>query len=209
MAMVEGRGKVAPAPVTVTITPNEMGVLWQESVRRNARRQYAKRSTQWGRGLTGAKFVPALDREVSGDVFPILAGLVGEWAAYRVLHKSAGEAGGVDTAIRDTGDRGIDLILAGISIQVKCRTTACPLLVRKRQGHRLCPIRSQVFVFCHWQREWAVDVLGTVSRKDVQAWEVRDGKGRGHQNYVGSEADLFPIGRLATAIHVARKTRIF
>ena len=86
MAVVEGKGRVKPTVVKITILPGERQELTELARHRDNFRRYRERRDEWGRGL-----VPDA----------VLLGIIGERAICRFYNHRLGLSLDVDTEDRD------------------------------------------------------------------------------------------------------------
>lgn len=193
--MVEGKGRVAPAPIIVRISMADWIALGDEANRRAERRGYASGRTAWARGLasSGTEF------PVVGVLPParaaILKGLLGEHAAC-VWSREAS----VDLAERRFGDGGVDLRMGNVPVQVKTRMRP-PSLVRTTEADAQ---RYRAYVFCAWDGADCIALLGWSHRAEVVKCAKVLGKGGAHHNYAVEDAALLPMPRLRTFCEARR-----
>ncbi len=174
--LVEGKGKVPPAPIRVVMTTQEMLCI-NASV--DTIDRYASRLDSWGKGLIGRKEA-------------IVAGKCGEHAAREVANRVTGKRfPPVDFMARSYGDGGVDLRFGRVSVQVKTRRTSNTNLVRADR-----PICGDVTVFCSWNGKLDVDVLGWIPCRSIQSMPVKPSHRGEWGNYVIDDRDLLPMCRL-------------
>ena len=186
--LVEGRGRVAPKPERVKITRGELAYFQKTARIRAGFRRYGARGDEWGRGLA----------KPGDPVFPILAGLLGEFAVCAFLNSRLGTKIQPDTSLLVKGDGGRDLIVCGICIQVKTRVTAKTNLVRRIDGSkRLRGLDSGIFVFCQWRSgNLHVDLLGWLDAQFIRhSAEMKRGRGD-WWNLCLRDENLEPMARL-------------
>lgn len=187
----EGVGMTAPAPIPIRLGQGEIRWLSEVARKRDAFRGYAHRSDAWGRGFIRN---------------PGFVGLCGEHALCRYLNPRCGLELSVDTTLRTKGDRGCDLKIAGMVIQVKTRAVGQFNLVRRVTGSkRLLPLSCDVFVFACLNLP-VIRLTGwiTSSAAPLVALHIPSSVAD-HFNLRIYDTDLAPMSRLVEEIKDRRK----
>lgn len=130
-------------------------------------------------------------------------GLSGEAALGKHILKETGITRTVNYELyNNQGDGGIDMNIAGITLQIKTRRKGQANRV-KRYTTDFIPLESQFYVFCQIIREGfnylQVNLLGWISEAELQ----EQGRLRKHNNDFFIELDsiyLYPISRLMTRL---------
>lgn len=199
MAIIEGRGKVAPVKVRVCLTNSDLIILAGESRKRAAAR-YKDRIDSWGRGMISANIVVPKFGPLSRTEAPIFRGFVGEYATLKQLG-DIGDNSAVDFLIRRGGDAGFDLQICGLKIETKCAggQFASSLI---RTGH----YGFDLAVFCHWQEPQYCFIKGWIWKEDI-AKMPEDESPYGHMNRIVADVELSPFSDLIDHL-AARKESI-
>ena len=194
--VVEGKGRVAPAPIQVHLSRIEINQII-DGVRTGLNR-YGARIDGWGKGLLSGIESEFL-RNVPGDQKPAVAGKCGEYALWVLASRrlSPAECPPVDFTRLSRGDGGIDLRLGGSSIQVKTRLTSRTNLIRHTNSAGIVQVLAgDAFVFCKWDGALVVDVLGWIRTRDIPSMPLKDSPRGDWTNFDVSDSDLFPMSRL-------------
>lgn len=202
MTVIEGRGAVAPSPVTMPIDASELRVLYAEAKRRYEFRQYGNRPDVWGKGLiTKAVVVDLVGEQVKPGVLPILIGLVGEYAVGRyIIRAFPGSTPPVDLDLLINGDGGRDFRVYGFSLDIKTRKRDySENLVRQYSA------KADAFVFCEWQLNAVVKLVGWQYRDAVRRWDLHSGFGGKHMNHSAPDDALLPLSRLVDELKVRKE----
>jgi len=187
--MREGVGRVAPSPVSVCLSGADMRACQEHAALRDTFRGYQRRADAWGRGLVKN---------------PILIGLVGEVALCAFL-SSRGIPAAPDILLRPKGDRGTDVSIGRLAMQVKTRrrgVSGINLIRRGDQYGRIVPLSCDLYVFAQWDEQrarvaplllgwiWSTRArnIGSFGRSVIQQ--------SGHWNLKISDRDLLPMSRL-------------
>ena len=198
MSIQEGRGRVPPKPELVHINRGELEWLKEEADKRNAYRDYDRRSDVWGKGVVSN---------------PTLTGMVGEFAFCRWFNGalSANPPLEIDTSKREYGDGGVDFRPYGVSVQVKTREKYYGrMLIRREKGSgELLEFSWAACVQATWCPGDLVVGMDGWSRRE---WVLRHGRfetaRKGDwKNIVVEDADLVPMRDLAIKLATFRDYR--
>lgn len=189
--IVEGRGKVPPAPIVVAVDADDYRRLSGLAADRS--RKYVRRGDAWGRGIRPDA---------------ILVGLLAEQATVSLLRRRlpglrvAWEPG----VIPHAGDDGCDVEVAGLRIQVKGagrEAGEVRHLYFRRQDERgrVLPLSFDLAVCCACPPSTgarAVSVLGWAMRQSLRRSPFRQSPvgGMSHMNLRLAVEDLEPVGEL-------------
>ena len=194
--LVEGVGLKAPAPVKVSMMPEEYDVLRDAAAQRAAYRGYARRQDAWGRGFI---------RD------PILVGLVGEYANCKFLSRR-GFPCEVDLTLRPYGDGGRDIVVAGLRLEVKTRRKGLGQrsFVKRFDRGRILPIRCDAFVFAEWNDEPPIHcplLLGWIWAPAArrECFERSPIAKASHWNLKVRDVALLPMSRFIDELHARER----
>ena len=205
--VIEGKGEVPPIPVAVPIDKSECELIRTEAIRRSEYRCYQGRSDVWGRGLIRGEAVEIFGKEMPLSALPIAIGMVGEQAITRYTCRGLKlPERGIDLLLKPTGDRGTDLELYALKIQVKCRKRdyGAHYIRCKNDRGRDVPLGGHLHVFCQWEFTPTVMLIGWEWNRKISRWTKDKSPVGKHWNYVGKDEDLLPMTRLLTELR-ARK----
>lgn len=197
---VEGAGVVAPARERVVLTGADKWIIKGEALRRNLERGYGRRSDRWGRGL-----IRDSRDGVPPEAVGSLVGIATEYAVCSFLNRRLGRrVAAVDLVSRAFGDGGRDIVVAGLSMQVKARQRdyGKNLVRRVRDDGRMEPIHGDIHVYCEYLRERqdVVDILGWLWTREMHDYPIVDAMRGDHKNIEVPDWDLLPLGRLVREI---------
>lgn len=192
MVAEEGRGNVAPARVAVELSRADLLVCGDIAKDRAKYRNY-KSGGAWQRGLLEPQVIDGIG-PVTREEMSILVGSVGEYAVASVLQRSLGTCG-IDSALRASGDFGVDIEAHGLTVQVKTRKRS-----RESSLVKVGTNRSVAACFCEWLCGASVDVLGWQWTKDIERMEREESKFGSWVNIVIGDVDLLPMRRLAVEL---------
>lgn len=199
MGMVEGRGWVAPSPISVTVGQAEQRLMYSIAAERTGRRAYAGRSDTWGRGLSAGRVVQRIGFVPKSEL-PGLVGTVGELALSHYLSQAIGRRFVKwDPRPSSGGDNGRDIEVLGERIQAKTRRIPYGKTLIRRvrsSGGRIEPLDFDIVVGCEWNpdRDY-VDLLGWCWRDTL--FDARFAKSRfDHYNLEVPDDSLFPMSQL-------------
>ena len=151
----EGKGNIPPKPVEVPIYDNELAKLSTEAERRAKARGYAQRSDVWGNGLIRN---------------PILVGLVGELAVTKYLASKLAIKLSVDMEDKPSGDGGNDVLVYGVSIQVKTRRQRGTVWIRRRSESGRIQVLKWILCVA---ATWNPDDPAAVNIATLDGWKMR------------------------------------
>jgi len=154
MPVVEGKGLVAPRPVSVALSGCDLACLQDIAAKRDAHRGYRHSNSTWKKGLCAS---------------PILTGLVGEFAFSQFLKSRGIKTMVVDDRLNN-GDGGKDAVINGVAYQVKTSAKAYSTCLVRRVGEskRIMPHVCERFVFCRWaERDAACDLRGWCTKDTI------------------------------------------
>lgn len=202
--MIEGRGSIAPKPVRIVLTDHDLLAVIQSVKELN---RYSTRTDDWGKGLIGD--APSALREkvsLTHQEVPIVAGKLGEYALWSLATRRFGDVfPPVDFGRRARGDGGIDLKMFGIELQVKTRVTSSQNLVKAfdERGVEI-PLTGHAHVFCSWDRQWFLNVLGWIRNKELSRMPVESSRRGSWKNFVMADSQLLPLCRLWNELDLRR-----
>ncbi len=135
--MIREGGTVAPRPLPIRLSENDVHVCWKESLKRNKYRRYSESKDAWKQGFAKN---------------PAFFGNIGEAAFSFWLQRLMLFTLGVDFTLRPAGDRGVDFIIFGRSYQIKSIGNPNQLnkkiaYVRHSDRGRSYPLEAQIYVF--------------------------------------------------------------
>lgn len=201
---VEGRGNVVPRshPIPVEV-PSLLAII--ASVKDLNR--YASRGDQWGRGLRGSLSLRGVG-VIGATERPIVVGKVGEYAVVRYLsHRLDYAIQPVDFRKRETGDGGKDVVVFGMSLQVKTRqkSAAVSLVRRKSGGGFDYPLCGHAHIFCQWQCEHDdhclfAELLGWMPNREMRSYPLVPARRGDHLNIEIPDAHLHPMSQLVVEL---------
>lgn len=192
MVAEEGLGQVAPCRITVSLSRADLLVCADIARERSQYRDY-KSGGVWQRGLIEPQVVDGIGAMTRQEM-SILVGSVGEYAVSAVLRSSLGSCG-IDSALRASGDFGVDIEAHGLTVQVKTRKRA-----RESSLIKVGTNRSVAACFCEWTCGPSVDVLGWQWTKDIERMEREESAFGSWFNIVIRDIDLLPMRRLAVEL---------
>jgi hypothetical protein len=174
-------------------------VLQLAADKRDRYRNYAHRSDVWGRGLTKS---------------PIYVGLVGEYATVDYCARR-GFRCPIDLSLHPWGDGGRDMVIEGLTIQVKTRRKGIGRRSLIRRGDaqgRILPLTCEVFVFCQWDETGDADpsLLGWIWAMQIYRtgyFERSPIVSASHWNLRILDTTLLPMNRLIDELEYRRRSR--
>lgn len=194
MSVVEGRGRIAPAPILVCLDDGDMDMIDRMGQRRADERKYEQRNDRWGRGLTSD---------------PIRVGFIGQFAVKRWLDRQMGkEICMMDESYKPMGDGGIDLKAAGITMQVKSTAKAPDatgdMLIRRVSGtKRVQSMTADIFLYVASAGGNRPELLGWIERRKIGDVRFGQSKVADHWNIEIPRDRLKPMNRLVSKIKAA------
>lgn len=181
MAVVEGRGRVAPSPVNVALTESDWQLI--DRLGRLRAEKYQGRS-----GYSGGLMGNAVD--------PNIVGVAGETAfRYWMNAKLKVSAFNIDQG--DQFDAGWDFNVCGVKVDVKSGQAPKELkITRVRHGH-LRPINADIFVLIRVDlAQRFVKLLGWIKKKEIEKFNRSPLANAEHWNLIADIEDLKPMNRL-------------
>lgn len=185
--ITEGTGMRAPAPVKIRLSAGDMTML-RAAAEELESRKYGKRTDTWGKGLVAS---------------PMFVGLCGEHACCVFLNRKLSTNVQVDTVLRRYGDGGADIVLMGLRIQVKTRSSGKRNLIRRVDDtKRLRGLSVHAFVFAQLlEAQRLVHLLGWCHATDARKNGRLSKSARGEWwNIEVEEKYLLPMNDLVTEL---------
>lgn len=147
MAFVEGKGWIAPAPITIKLNEEEVRQTRSAAKYLHKEKPFMKESN-------------------------ILTGWLGEAAFAKFLYNQLGVHHTANFVILKSGDGGIDIELYGVKIQIKTHTLGKACVVRRIRGGQLEPLPAEILIFVEQlmkneEKEQHLNLLGWVFRDDL------------------------------------------
>ena len=197
----EGRGKVAPRPITVKLTRGEkIGILID--ARRIAARRGEWHGEGWKGGLAGELVVRGVGL-LGRQLRPIYLGLGGEYSTAKIVNRRIGHNVFIyDTTLYADGDGGIDMHAYGMSVQIKTRGRDGDSLIRRLTAKKsFVPMESTVAVFCEWNGNDPVKILGWHTMAHImELCPLQKSPVADHWNLCVRDSELQPIGSMITEL---------
>jgi len=166
---------------------------------------YEDRPDIWGKGLlNGSVSALRVLSHLTKAEEPMVAGKTGEYVTRAFAVRRFGDIfEPIDFCRRTRGDGGIDLKLAGVTLQIKTRVDAPDLLVKKiDEWGRSLPLCGMAHVFCDWKRDYHVKVLGWIRNRDMEGLPTAPSRRGNWLNWVIPENSLSPMSRLWSEMEV-------
>lgn len=176
MAFVEGRGWIAPTPIKIRLSGEEV-----RHVRSLAKHLHKEK--------------PFMEES------NIFTGWLGEAAFAKFIYNQLGVPHLANLRILEGGDGGIDAELYGVKMQIKTHTSGKRCAVKRAKKGQLEPLPAELFVFVEQLTknegpEQDLNLLGWVFRDDLlEGGKLVSGKGW-HQTQI-DERYLKPMIRIA------------
>lgn len=191
----EGKGRVAPKPITVTLSVGEKVCIYRDA-KRIASKRGEWRGSGWKGGLAGSLVVPGVG-SLTQQERPIYLGLGGEYALAQTVNRRMAAAVFVyDSVEYDNGDGGVDFVAFGLTTQVKTRGRDFDSLIRRITPRKqLVPVVCDIAAFCEWNGIDSVKVLGWHFMDRIrELCPLHKSPVAEHWNLCVNDRELKPIG---------------
>lgn len=196
----EGRGEIAPAPLQIYLTWNDLRIFRDFAAQVAARRHYARGRTLWQLGLTSG-FTVGGRFEIPPHEAGAFIGKVGEYALVYFLNHTCGkEVARLNLDLLPRGDGGKDVIAFGRSIEVVTRRINSPssLIRRTLPGGKILTLYSDYFMFAEYNIEnpLKVTLLGWIRRRELEPMPTVPARRGEHRNIDVKDLILQPMRTL-------------
>lgn len=199
MVMTEGKGPTAPKPFVLLLSDHDIRVLFDVAQKQGKKHEH--RQDDWGKGLLQKKFVyPNIGVVIEPPHSATFQGKCGEYGLACYVERHCGIQVPIDVEVKEDGDGDVDLVIEGISFQVKARSKGSANLVKAKAAKA----KIDAYVFCEFDGFKKVSVLGWLKTAQVYAHDLVNARRGVHSNFEVLDQELLPLTRLVEEIRMRR-----